>query len=143
MRPDWWRTPAARTPRRRLEAEVCPYPRFHFLGCPEGHPYQIHLHLLDARQGSDFLLGVGHELGARWARGRSQRHVDFDSRAVDSDSVDEAKVDDVQLEIRILHPAQRQLDLVFRHRGGCRRRFWRGRGAYRVVAHIVSTLSIE
>src|SRR3954469_23662239 len=111
MRRDSWRTPPSRMPRWLLEAEVCPYPRFHLLGRPEGHPYQIDVHLLDPRQSHDFLLGVGHQLGARWACGRSQRHVDFDRRAVDSDAVDKTEVDDVQLEIRILHPAQGQLDL--------------------------------
>lgn len=45
-----------------LEAEVRPHSRLHLLGCPEGHPHEIHFHFLDARQRFDFLLGVGHQL---------------------------------------------------------------------------------
>ncbi len=52
---------------RRLEAEVRPDPRFHFLRRPEGHPDEIHLDVFDAGERFDLVFGVHHDFRSRWA----------------------------------------------------------------------------
>src|SRR5881398_2217565 len=128
-------TACTRRVQAQLETEVGPHARLHLLGSPERHPDEVDFHLLDAWQCHHFVLGVGHKLRTRWARRRSQCHIDFDRRSIDGNAVDEPEIHDVELQIGIFDAAECELHLIFRDDARGRGRFGCGKSWRRFFAH--------
>jgi len=109
--------------RAALKSKVGANARLHFLGSPEGSPDKIHHDILNARESADFFFRIGHDLWPTWTTRRSEGHVDFHRRAIDSDVIHEAEIHDVEVELRIFYAPQSESDLVFAYdrigRGGC------------------------
>src|SRR5213075_1593886 len=128
-------TACTRRVQAQLETEVGPHARLHLLGSPERHPHEVDFHLLDAWQCHHFVLGVGHKLRTRWARRRSQCHIDFDRRSIDGNAVDEPEIHDVELQIGVFDAAECELHLIFRDDASSRGRFGCGKSWRRFFAH--------
>src|SRR5665213_99461 len=73
-----------------LQTQVGSHPWFDLVGRPEWCPDKIDLHILDIRKREQLTFGVAHDLRARGASRRCQRHVHRHDSPVNANSVDEA-----------------------------------------------------
>src|ERR1035437_4580140 len=96
-----------------LETQVRPHARLYPVRRPHGRPHQVNVHVTDPRHGPPLLFGVAEDLGARRAGRGGQAHVHVHVRAVETDVVDEPEIDDVEVQLGVLHTAEREPDQVF------------------------------
>src|SRR2546426_3286253 len=99
----------------------------HALWGPDRLVHDVHACVGDARQREQMVADVRHHVGCHRATERRQRHLQVDPFGLDRDVVDEAEVDDVDRDLRVVALAQ-DLDHVLRSNGGVGSDLGRNRG---------------
>lgn len=83
---------------------------------PRRVPNKFDVRFLNLFEGKDFALDIACDLAAEMATGSGQRHFDIDARTIERDVVDEAQVDYIERDFRIVAVSKLIPDLLFGQR---------------------------